>query len=346
MPPQALDDDPAGAEGADESAVDLRELQVQANAAGERLDKWLVGTLAEFSRSYLQQAIHEGHVQVAGKVVTKAATKVQALQAVQVRLYPTAEATAFAPQPVPVDTLWADAHIRILSKPPGLVVHPAPGHWSGTLLNGLLHLDPASAQVPRAGIVHRLDKDTSGLMVAARSRTSMDALVRAIAARDVSRIYVALVHGRWPLPVGQWRSVTAAIGRDPSHRQRMAVVDLSTQPGKEAATDFCLLASGSHDGVPLSWLCCRLHTGRTHQIRVHAAHLGHALVSDPVYGGRPAAGISRQALHAARLALSHPITGEALEHWAALPADLRGALSASGIEAPGPLGYNLRPFID
>jgi 23S rRNA pseudouridine1911/1915/1917 synthase len=265
---------------------------------------------------------------------------------VQVRLHPTAEATAFAPQAVPVETLWADAHVRIVNKPPGLVVHPAPGHWSGTLLNGLLHLDPTSAQVPRAGIVHRLDKDTSGLMVVARSRASMDTLVRAIAAREVSRIYVALVHGRWPLPVGQWRRVTAAIGREPTHRQRMAVVDLATQPGKDAATDFGLLASGSHEGVPVSWLCCRLHTGRTHQIRVHAAHLGHPLVSDAVYGGRPAAGMARQALHAARLWLAHPATGQALEHWAALPPDLRAALAACGIEAPEPLGYNLASFID
>ncbi|MEQ1659034.1 MAG: RluA family pseudouridine synthase, partial [Hylemonella sp.] len=213
-------------------------------------------------------------------------------------------------------------------KPAGLVVHPAPGNWRGTLLNGLLAHDAKAAQLPRAGIVHRLDKDTSGLMVVARTRTTMDALVKLIAAREVSRQYLALAQQPWSGPVR--REVEAAIGRDPRNRLRMAVVDLLRQPGKPAKTTFELLYNAAQG----CWLRCTLHTGRTHQIRVHAASIGHPLLADTLYGGAPAAGMSRQALHAWRLAFTHPVSGRELVFKAALPQDMREALADWGV------GYN------
>jgi 23S rRNA pseudouridine1911/1915/1917 synthase len=209
-----------------------------------------------------------------------------------------------------------------------MVVHPAAGNWSGTLLNALLGRDARAALLPRAGIVHRLDKDTSGLLVVARSRPAMDALVAAIAARQVHREYLALAHRAWG--GAEHREVDAAIGRDTRQRLRMAVVDLDRQPGKPAQTVFELLQNVEHGCL----LRCLLRTGRTHQIRVHAAHIRHPLVGDALYGGMPAAGMVRQALHARRLAFAHPLTGQAMDFQAPLPADMVAALSEWGLTIP------------
>ena len=180
--------------------------------------------------------------------------------------------------------------------------------------------DPKAMLLPRAGIVHRLDKDTSGLMVVARERATMDALVRLIAQRQVSRQYLALGQRAWQ--GSTLRTVDAAVGRDPRNRLRMAVVDLAQHAGKPARTDFECLA-----GNDLGCLVrCTLHTGRTHQIRVHLASIGHPLVADGLYGGGIAAGMARQALHAYRLAFVHPVTGQALEFHAPLPEDMQQAV--------------------
>jgi 23S rRNA pseudouridine1911/1915/1917 synthase len=209
----------------------------------------------------------------------------------------------------------ADPHLLVIDKPAGLVVHPAPGNWSGTLLNGLLALDAAFADLPRAGIVHRLDKDTSGLMLVARSRQSMEALVRMIAAREVRRQYLALAHKPWAGSAR--REVHAVIGRDPANRLRMAVVDPARHAGKPAHTTVERL-----DSTPEACLVrCTLHTGRTHQIRVHMASLGHPLIGDATYGGSATPVLQRQALHAYHLALAHPISGVALDFISRLPAD-------------------------
>jgi 23S rRNA pseudouridine1911/1915/1917 synthase len=173
--------------------------------------------------------------------------------------------------------------------------------------------------------VHRLDKDTSGLMLVARSRAAMDRLVAMIAAREVSRQYLALAHRAWQGP--QERRVEAAIGRDPRNRLRMAVVDPERHPGKPAATVLRLLAEAEQGCGVL----CTLETGRTHQIRVHMAHIGHPLVADPLYGGAPAAGLARQALHAFRLALAHPVTSQPLAFQSPLPEDLRSAWEGWGL---------------
>lgn len=298
--------------GADAGA-DVREVSVDAAWHGERLDRALAAVVPEFSRSYLQQLVEAGHVTVAGRVVQAPAQRVRAGDRLRVELVPTQQSRAFRPEPVPLDIVHEDEHVCVIDKPAGLVVHPGAGNWSGTLLNGLLHRDARSSALPRAGIVHRLDKDTSGLMVVARSLPAVTALVRAIAAREVQREYLALAQGDWPAS----GCIEAPVGRDPVSRVRMAVV----AGGRPARTDVELLAMA----YGASALRCHLHTGRTHQIRVHAAHRGHPLVADALYGGRPALGLTRQALHAHRLAFRHPGSGQWVSFTRPMPPDMAPA---------------------
>jgi 23S rRNA pseudouridine1911/1915/1917 synthase len=317
-------------DGADDAGeVELRAWTIAEAQHGLRLDRALGELIPEFSRSYLQQLIEAGAVTLAGQVVRKPAQKVRAGEPGSIELRPTPQSQAFMPQAMALDIVHEDEHLLVLNKPSGLVVHPAPGNWHGTLLNGLLAHDARAVQLPRAGIVHRLDKDTSGLMVVARTRAAMDALVRMIAAREVSRQYLALAHRPWSGPAR--REVEGAIGRDPRNRLRMAVVDPQRHPGKPAQTTFELLYNCSQGCC----LRCTLHTGRTHQIRVHAASIGHPLVADTLYGGVPAAGLQRQGLHAWRLAFVHPISRESLVFKAPPPADFVAALQAWGV------GYNV-----
>ena len=300
--------------------VEWREWLVPPTQHGERLDKSLVLALAEFSRSYLQQLVEAGAVEVNGTVAVKPSARLKVGDQCRITLRPTLQSQAFKPQAMALEVIFQDSHMLVVNKPAGLVVHPAPGNWSGTLLNGLLAYDAGLADVPRAGIVHRLDKDTSGLMLVARTRTAMDLLVQMIASRTVRRQYLALAHRAWVGP--GTREVCSPIGRDPKNRLRMAVVDLDRNPGKPAQTTVQLLATGPQGCL----VRCTLHTGRTHQIRVHMASIGHPLVADQVYGGAPAAGMLRQALLACRLVLSHPATGEALDFAAPPPPDLADAL--------------------
>ncbi len=281
--------------------------------------------MPEFSRSYLQQLIDGGAVRFRGVAITKRSHKVKAGEAGEVELRPTPQSQAFLPEEIPLQVVHEDEHLLVVDKPPGLVVHPAPGNWSGTLLNALLARHASARNLPRAGIVHRLDKDTSGLMVVARTRTAMDSLVAMIAAREVSRQYLALAHRAWE--GSSHRRIDAPIGRDPRNRLRMAVVDLQRNSGKPAATVVDLLEHGEQ-GCSVR---CTLESGRTHQIRVHLAHIGHPLVADPMYGGPVIGALERQALHAFRLAFTHPVTGEALAFQSPLPEDLRGAWAAWGL---------------
>lgn len=308
---------------------ELRRCVVPPTGHGLRLDRMLVDAVPEFSRSYLQQLIEAGCVQVNGQLAVKSSSKLRLGDQLQVELRPTQQSQAFKPEAMSLDVVYQDEYLLVLNKPAGLVVHPAPGHWSGTLLNGLLAHDVKAAQLPRAGIVHRLDKDTSGLMVVARTRSTMDALVQAIAARTVRRQYLALAHGMWGAVEERW--VDAPVGRDPRNRLRMAVVDLARHPGKAAQTQIRLLS----DQLGACLVECTLQTGRTHQIRVHMASLGHPLLADVLYGGQPTAGLTRQALHAYKLAFQHPVTGEPLFWSVPLPPDLAQTAQLLG------LSYNL-----
>jgi 23S rRNA pseudouridine1911/1915/1917 synthase len=313
-PPPGASVEPMEAAEPDEAAHEWREGIVDAEGHAQRLDKMLVLLAPEFSRSHLQGLVADGHVQVDGLPVMVPARKLRVGQRVRVELVPTAQSLAFRPEPMALAIVYEDEHLLVVDKPAGLVVHPAAGNWSGTLLNGLLAHHPDAARLPRAGIVHRLDKDTSGLMVVAKTLPAMTALVRSIAARDVRREYLALAHGTAP-----WAriSIDAPIGRDPVSRVRMAVV----AGGKPARTDVERLAV--RDNVTA--LRCKLHTGRTHQIRVHLANQGLPLVGDAVYGGRPMLGMRRQALHAAELAFDHPGDGRPVTFQSALPGDLAQA---------------------
>ena len=286
----------------------------------------LVAAVPEFSRSYLQQLLEDGAVSRMGLKQAKSSQKVKAGEVWTIELRATPQSQAFKPEKISIHVVYEDPHLRVIDKPAGLVVHPAPGNWSGTLMNGLLGLDPQLTELPRAGIVHRLDKDTSGLLVVARTRLAMDALVNKIAARDIHRQYVAMSDRAWTS--SKQKTVDLPIGRDPANRLRMAVVDLTRHSGKIAKTHFNVLSQNEQGSL----VRCILETGRTHQIRVHMASLKLPLVGDTLYGGSIHALMPRQALHAERLSFDHPMSGQAMDFLSPLPADfesLRQAWSLS-----------------
>jgi 23S rRNA pseudouridine1911/1915/1917 synthase len=270
--------------------------------------------LPEHSRSRLTQWVKEARVSVDGAAAAPRA-KMWGGERVRVQPAPSRDALAHLPQAIPLTVIYEDGALIVIDKPPGLVVHPGSGNWEGTLLNALLEHAPELAEVPRAGIVHRLDKDTSGLLVVARTLTAQTDLVRQLQARTVRREYTAVVHGR----VARDGRVEAPIGRHPVNRTRMAVV----ARGKPAVTHYTVTARYADATL----LHCRLETGRTHQIRVHLASIGHPLLGDPVYGRRAGKNtprvFSRQALHARRLGLLHPVKGREMSWEAPLPADMR-----------------------
>ena len=307
------------------SESEWRDWSIGLQGHGTRLDTALTELVPEFSRSYLQQLIVGGAVMVNGQSVVKPAYRLKASDQGRIELRPTLQSQAFKPQRVDFEVVFEDEHLRVINKPAGLVVHPAAGNWSGTLLNGLLALDPGAALVPRAGIVHRLDKDTSGLMVVARSRKVMDILVGKIADREVGRHYLALAGKVWSREA--FFNIDQAIGRDIRNRLRMAVVDLGHGHGKEAQTEVVLLGN-----CPMGCLLkCTLKTGRTHQIRVHLAHIGHPIVGDVTYGGQPNEWIHRQALHAFRLSFIHPVSDKQLVFTCRPPPDFMQALAGWGL---------------
>ncbi len=301
-------------------------LKLSAEDCGERLDKTLAKHLPQYSRSRLQQWIESGHVSVNGKTLS---AKAAMLGDEEILLHPQSapQDTAFTPEPMTLPIVYEDDHLLVINKPAGLVVHPAAGNWSGTLLNGLLHHHPPIVGVPRAGIVHRLDKDTSGLLVVAKTLEAHTSLVRQLQERTVHREYLALV---WGAARVRGR-VDAAIGRHPRDRLKMAVLENAS--AKPAITHYERVAEGIIDRHRVSLVRCELETGRTHQIRVHLQSIGFPLVGDTTYGKQHLAPyFHRQALHAFRLGLAHPHTGQACEWEAPVPDDFAALLERAGIQ--------------
>jgi 23S rRNA pseudouridine1911/1915/1917 synthase len=289
-----------------------RELRITipTELAGLRLDQALARLLPEESRSRLARLIESGHVLVDGEEA-RAKRKLKSGESVEVALAPRVEESAYRAQAIALDVVHADGDVLVVNKPAGLVVHPGSGNWEGTMLNALLHHAPELEHLARAGIVHRLDKDTSGLLVVARNEPAQLSLVRQLQERSMKRTYLALARGK----VARAGKVDAPIGRHPVQRTRMAVVG----GGKPAVTHYRVReALAAH-----TLLECDLETGRTHQIRVHLASINHPLEGDPVYAGRGDKLLPRQALHAWKLAFLHPRTGKLMEFEAPMPEDFR-----------------------
>ena len=277
--------------------------------------------LPDYSRSRIQAWIDAGHVRV-DQAPAMAKGKVWGGETVDLDIQPHLSEQSVQAEAIALDIVHEDDELIVLDKPPGIVVHPGHGNWAGTLMNALLHHAPELGRIPRAGIVHRLDKDTSGLLVVARTLTAQTHLVRQLQARTVRRDYLALVRGE----LSTDGAVKAPIGRHPTQRVKMTVID----GGKPALTHYRVVECYPN----LSLVECSLATGRTHQIRVHMAHIGHPLVGDPVYGSRSrfddavVRQFKRQALHAFRLGLVHPVTGEPLQWQAPPPGDFAALLDA------------------
>jgi 23S rRNA pseudouridine1911/1915/1917 synthase len=318
------------------------EVVIPREDSGIRLDRALQRQLPQLSRTRLKQLILDGRVESAGRVLRDPAQRADAGVSIVVTL-PEPEDAAPAAQAIALDIRFEDPHLIVIDKPAGMVVHPAPGNPEGTLVNALLaHCGPSLmgiGGVRRPGIVHRLDKDTSGLLVAAKTEAAHRALSHDFAARRVERAYSAVV---WGVPAPSSGEIAGNIGRSAVNRKKMAVV--AEGRGKRAVTRYRVERRFSAQGDDAAALIeCRLLTGRTHQIRVHLAHIGHPLIGDPAYGTRAGralthrgtragigagiAGFPRQALHAKLLGFSHPATGERLVFASALPADMEGLLA-------------------
>jgi 23S rRNA pseudouridine1911/1915/1917 synthase len=300
--------------------------------AGQRLDHVLAELLAEYSRTRIKSWIDAGQIRVNGE---QRRPKDKVLGGERIEIEATLpEAVPVEPENIGLQIAYQDRHLLVIDKPAGLVVHPGAGNAAGTLQNALLHFDPALAQLPRGGIVHRLDKDTTGLLVVARTLEAHTALVRALEAREIEREYEAICQG--VMTAGG--TVDAPIGRHPVDRVRQAV----REDGREAVTHYRVLQRiRGHTHIRL-----QLETGRTHQIRVHMAYIRYPLVGDRVYGGRlllpkgaserlieALRAFKRQALHAARLAFEHPITGKPVDVTSPLPADMQALLAALAADA-------------
>ncbi len=314
---------------------------VEEEDQGERLDRWLSKQADDLSRSRVKALLDDGRITLDGQVVSTANSRLLINQEIIVRIPPAAPALP-QPQDIPLTVVYEDEHLIVISKPAGMVVHPAAGSPDGTLVNALLHHCQGSLSgiggVARPGIVHRIDKDTSGLLVVAKTDRAHHGLAEQFAAHTLDRAYWAVVWGR---PSPSKGEITGNIGRSPQNRQKMAVV---TRGGKEALTRYRTL-DRYQDGA-ISLVECRLATGRTHQIRVHMTHIGHTLLGDPLYGSQRRqksldltaqnglSGFCRQALHAYRLGFVHPITGIPLTFTSPIASDIAALIQALGGTPP------------
>ena len=309
-----------------ESFSDVIYLQIPTAYRGERLDKTLAKLLPDYSRSRIQQWLERGLVLSSGMTLTPK-TAVLGGESLVLQIPEDPQNSAFKPENIPLDIVFEDECVVVINKPAGLVVHPAAGNWTGTLLNGLLFKFPECEFVPRAGIVHRLDKDTSGLLVVAKTLQAQTNLVRQLQDRTVNRKYLALVWGEFPAQ----KVIRGQMGRDPRDRLKMAVLNSS---GKEAVTQVTRLSTVEYGGSQISLVVCKLETGRTHQIRVHLESIGFPLLNDSVYKKRVPTKANEhikqawsggnflpgQALHAAVLGFNHPLTMERV-NFSAIPSN-------------------------
>jgi len=296
---------------------------VQAESAKNRIDKALASMQDKWSRTQVQNFVDEGHLLVNGEKVKKT-YKVKEHDVITVD-EPEAEPLEIVAEDLQLEIIYEDEDVLVVNKPKGMVVHPAPGHATGTLVNGLMyHCNDLSGinGIMRPGIVHRIDKDTSGLLMVAKNDMAHESLVQQLVDKTVTRRYTALVHGHIPHDKG---TIDAPIGRDQKNRQKQAVVD----NGKHAVTHFHVTG---RFGVDYTLIECRLETGRTHQIRVHMNYIGYPLVGDPKYGPKKTMDIGGQALHAGVLGFVHPRTNEYLEFSAPIPADFEALLARLGSE--------------
>jgi 23S rRNA pseudouridine1911/1915/1917 synthase len=322
-----------------------RSIRADRGDVGERLDHVLLRHLTdlpEASRTKIQEWIEGGFVTLAGRVPKKSSEKVKKGDVIEVVLPPPPPPKAsIVAQDIPLSVLFEDSEILVVNKPAGLVVHPAVGHWEGTLVNALLHRSKDWAgPADRPGLVHRLDKDTSGVLIIAKTEAAMAKLGKAMKERLLEKEYLAIVYGHPPLHKGK---IEMGILRDPKDRKRMAV---SKTEGRPSTTFYEILSESSGPLSGLSLLKCHLVTGRTHQIRVHLKALNLPIVGDPVYGSPRWKGLKdealreacktfpRQALHAWRLGIRHPGTGAAMTFTAPVPADIGTLLLAAGMAAP------------
>ena len=322
--------------------AELREARSDADAAGARLDRWMAQVWDDLSRSRCKALVEAGALSVDGEPLTDPSAKVSAGAVYRLAVPPPQPAEP-DPEDIPLDILFEDDHLVVLNKAAGMTVHPAAGHWTGTLVNALIHHCKGSLSgiggVERPGIVHRLDKDTSGVMVVAKSDAAHQGLSAKFAAHDIERAYLACVRSAPKPRAGRLETRIARSDRD---RKKFAVIaDSRSRAGKHAVTNYQTVAAygqapGKSAGTPLASLVeCRLETGRTHQIRVHLAHLGAPLLGDPVYGRGQSAPLAklddgklfndfrRQALHAAILGFDHPVTGEPLRFETEPPKDMQ-----------------------
>jgi len=305
-----------------------KEFKVPTELGGQRIDTVIQSLLPEYSRTRIQRWIKDGHIKVDNLLINPK-KKIIGGEYIEIDIQPDEQSYQFEPEEIPLDIIFEDDHILVINKPPNLVVHPAAGNWSGTLLNGILNHSPSNKKLPRAGIVHRLDKNTTGLMVVAKDEVSQQHLVRQLQSKKVNREYRAIVWGQ----VWKNKSINEPIGRHPTVRVKMAVNKIN---GKDSITHYEVLERfGLH-----SYLRCNLETGRTHQIRVHMQFNESPIVGDPIYGLKKiiptknmtvdlrnaTLDFNRQALHAIGLGLIHPFTKKPMRWVIDLPADMKALL--------------------
>ncbi len=307
---------------------DIFHLTVPDECAGRRIDVLIAQLIPDMSRTHVQDILRNGYVKVNGTVCCIPRTKLDAGTSIDIDAPCQKILTEAKPESIPIDVMYEDDSVLVVNKPAGMVVHPGAGNWSGTLVNAVLGRDPEMADDEdfdplRPGIVHRLDKDTSGTLIIAKTPKALRKLSRQFADREVEKTYLALVHG-WPVPNSA--VIKTQYGRNPTDHRKMMVV--RTGEGREAITAYTLLKAGWRNGRKVSLLKVRLHTGRTHQIRVHFSYKGWPLLGEKLYSRGHVCDVPRQMLHAWKLAFTHPDTDEFLEFESPIPNDFQTVLDS------------------